>query len=202
MAAGIGCGIRRAGLRTPERTRLTDRNRIRQFEQFALQHLDSAYNLARWLTRNDHDAEDAVQEAYLRAFKYFGGFDGRNGRAWLLTIVRHACYDLLNRNRRAPTMAFDDLADGAEPAADPTALPVPDPELLLTRARDGRLVNELVAALPEAFREVVVLRELEDLSYQEIAEVIGIPAGTVMSRLARGRALLRKAWMKRQSNGR
>ena len=182
-----------------ETSSLTDRNSVRRFEQFALQHLDSAYNLARWLTRNDHDAEDAVQEAYLRAFKYFGGFAGANGRAWLLTIVRHACYDLLNRNRRTETVALDDDIDAPEPEADPTAATAPDPETLLLRARDSRLVNELVAALPAGFREVIVLRELEDLSYREIADVVGIPVGTVMSRIARGRALLRKAWTKHRT---
>jgi RNA polymerase sigma-70 factor (ECF subfamily) len=178
---------------------VTDRSSVRRFEQFALPHLDAAYNLARWLTRNDHDAEDAVQEAYLRAFKYFGGFAGANGRAWILAIVRHACYDLLNRNRRPDSAPLDDAAEPADAAADYVAAAAEDPESLLLRAADGRMVNELVAALPTGFREVIVLRELEDLSYREIADVVGIPVGTVMSRIARGRALLRKAWTRRQA---
>jgi RNA polymerase sigma-70 factor (ECF subfamily) len=176
---------------------VTDRNSIRRFEQFALQHLDAAYNLARWLTRNDHDAEDAVQEACLRAFKYFDGFAGSNGRAWLLAIVRHACYDLLNRNRRTDAAPFDEALDMPDPDIDRAA--ASDPEALLLRASDGRLLNELVAALPTGFREVIVLRELEDMSYREISDVVGIPVGTVMSRIARGRALLRRAWIKRQA---
>jgi RNA polymerase sigma-70 factor (ECF subfamily) len=176
---------------------VTDRNSIRRFEQFALQHLDAAYNLARWLTRNDHDAEDAVQEACLRAFKYFDGFAGSNGRAWLLAIVRHACYDLLNRNRRTDAAPFDEALDMPDPDIDRAA--AADPEALLLRASDGRLLNELVAALPTGFREVIVLRELEDMSYREISDVVGIPVGTVMSRIARGRALLRRAWIKRQA---
>jgi RNA polymerase sigma-70 factor (ECF subfamily) len=176
---------------------LTDRNSIRRFEQFALQHLDAAYNLARWLTRNDHDAEDAVQEAYLRAFKYFDGFAGGNGRAWILAIVRHASYDLLNRNRRTDAAPFDEAVDAIDPDMDRAA--ASDPEALLLRASDGRLLNELVAGLPTGFREVIVLRELEDMSYREISDVVGIPVGTVMSRIARGRALLRKAWIKHQA---
>ena len=183
----------------PETQALTDRNSVRRFEQFALQHLDAAYNLARWLTRNDHDAEDAVQEAYLRAFKYFGGFAGGSGRAWILAIVRHACYDLLNRNRRSDAAPLDDAVDGIDADPDYVASAAADPETLLLRASDGRMVNELVAALPTGFREVIVLRELEDMSYREIADVVGIPVGTVMSRIARGRALLRKAWIRRQA---
>lgn len=172
---------------------MTDEERTRRFEAAALPHLDSAYNLARWLMKNDPDAQDAVQQAYLRAFRYFGSFAGTDGRGWILTIVRRTCYDQLTarKSRGAVIGLYDD--DGASRIGD-IPDPDPDPEAQMVRRRDFDRVNRLVAALPVEFREIIVLREVEDLSYQEIAAILGIPIGTVMSRLARARGLLRKAY--------
>ena len=179
--------------------------RIRRFEQLALPHLDAAYNLARWLTRNDTDAEDVVQEACLRAFKFFDGFRGGSERAWLLTIVRHTCYSWLQTNRPAEVITGYDLEAAELDAAafDPTGWRAVDegPEIALMHQADEDLLNALIADLPPQFREVVILRELEDLSYKEIAQVAAIPIGTVMSRLARARKALQRAWAKRRSAG-
>ena len=176
--------------------------RVKRFEQVVLPHLDAAYNLARWLTRNDSDAEDVVQEAFLRAFKFFDGFRGGNERAWLLTIVRHTCYSWLQQNRPAEVVAGYDLeAAELDPGAiDPTfRSPVgPDPEIALMHQADEDLLNQMIGELPPQFREVVILRELEDLSYKEIADVAAIPIGTVMSRLARARKALQRAWSQRR----
>jgi len=144
-----------------------------------LPHLGAAYNLARWLTRDDHGAEDVVQEAYLRALKSFGRFHGIDGRPWLLAIVRNVCYTWLQQQRnRGPVASFDEALHGAD------AL---DPETLLLRKEDQLAVRQAVDELPVELREVVVLRELEGLSYKEIATVAEIPLGTVMSRLSRAR---------------
>ena len=157
-----------------------------RFEWVLLSYLDAAYNLARWLTRDAHDAEDVVQNAYLRAVKSFGGFHGGDGRAWLLAIVRNACYTWLQAKRgRASEAAFDETRHGAA-AADES------PEHLLLRQEDRQWVRRAVEALPVELREVVVLRELEGLSYKEIAAVADIPLGTVMSRLARARERLQQ----------
>ena len=143
-------------------------------------HLDAAYNLARWLTRNDHDAEDVVQEAYLRAYRSSGGFRGGDGRAWLLAIVRNTCLTWLDRNRPPkPTVLFDEARHG--PADAPAGTPP-----------DGDALRAALDELPPEYREAVVLRELEGLSYKEVAAVTGVPIGTVMSRLSRGRGLLRQ----------
>ncbi len=161
-----------------------------RFERMALQHLDAAYNLARWLTRNEHDAQDVVQEAWLRASRYFGGFRGEQFRPWWLTIVRHTCYTWLKDNRPAELVAQDDAdaqaAEGVAPASD-------DPHEAAVRNADRALLNHAIAALPIDFREVLVLRELEDLSYKDIARIADIPIGTVMSRLSRARGLLRQS---------
>ena len=156
------------------------------FEQALLPHLDAAYNLARWLTRNDQDAEDVVQEAFLRALRFFGSFRGGDGRSWLLAIVRNACYDWLQR-RAGPDqmMAFDEEIHAPQAAAD-------DPEHLLLQRADRQIVRRALEALPPVWREVLILRELEGLSYKEIARVVGIPVGTVMSRLARARTRLQQ----------
>ncbi len=151
------------------------------FEETFLPHLPAAYNLARWLTRDGHDAEDMVQEAYLRAFRSFGGFRGGDGRPWFLAIVRNTCLTWLQRNRPpAPTVSFDEALHAPAAPADPDGPPGAD---ALRRA---------LADLPPEFREAVVLRELEGLSYKEVAAVAGVPIGTVMSRLSRGRELLRQ----------
>jgi RNA polymerase sigma-70 factor (ECF subfamily) len=148
--------------------------------------MDSAYNLARWLTRNGHDAEDLVQEALLRAFRAFAGFRGADGRAWLLTIVRNACYTWLRRNRQQElTTEFDEEVHTLEGD-------VLNPERLVLREGDNARVRQALEALPAEFREVLVLREIEGLSYKEISTVVDIPVGTVMSRLARARGRLQR----------
>ena len=162
-------------------------NDMPNFEEVVLPHLDAAYNLARWLTRNTQDAEEVVQEACLRAFRFFDGFQGGNARTWLLKIVRNTCYSWLHQNRaHQPTTAFDEQlhTDMAESK---------NPETLLLQKADGQLLNQALEELPTDFREVLVLLELEGLSYKEIAEVLGIPIGTVMSRLARARHRLRES---------
>ena len=165
---------------------MTPQSGPREFERLALPHLDAAYNLARWLTRNDSDAEDVVQEAYLRAYKYFASFRGENFRPWLLAVVRRAAYDWMHRNRPAEVISHAEIDIEAVPDEDAHD----GPEVALLRKADQQMVNEMIAALPAPFREVVVLRELQELSYKEIAEIAAVPVGTVMSRLARARALL------------
>jgi RNA polymerase sigma factor (sigma-70 family) len=157
-----------------------------RFEQMVLPHLNAAYNLARWLTRNDHDAEDMVQEAYLRAFKFFGGFYGGDSRSWLLTIVRNTCYTWLQQNRAHElTTMFDEEIHSVASAAS-------NPETLLLQSANTQVLRQALEALPVEFREVVVLRELENLSYKEIADIANLPLGTVMSRLARARKRLQQ----------
>ena len=158
-----------------------------RFEQVVLPQLDAAYNLARWLTRNGNDAEDVVQEACERAVKYFGAFHGGEPKPWFLTIVRHACYDWIKRNRPAEI-----VADGAD-AIDGAADTAPTPEQAVLRNAASAALAEAIAALPLSYREVLILRELEELPYRDIARVVDIPIGTVMSRLARARALLRRS---------
>jgi len=159
---------------------------LASFEETMLPHMDAAHNLAKWLLRNEEDARDVVQEAYLRAFKSFGGFHGSNGRAWLLTIVRNTSYTLLKKNRAVDlTTTFDEEihASGHESVS---------PATLLERSEDADLVREAMDKLPVDFREILVLRHLEGLSYNEIADIAQIPPGTVMSRLARARGKLKE----------
>ena len=172
---------------------LSEQSKAGRFQEVALPHLRAAYNLARWLTRNDQDAEDVVQEAYMRAFKFFDSFRGGEGRTWLLAIVRNTTFTWLKENRDPGlTTPFDEefhsLADAQ--AVETLEQPSNNPETILLKSEDRRLLNQALESLPVEFREVLVLRELEDLSYKEIASVTGIPIGTVMSRLARGRKLL------------
>ena len=159
-----------------------------------LPHLDAAYNLARWLTRNDHDAEDVVQEAFVRAMRYFHAFRGGDARAWMLGIVRNTAFTWLAKNRPAEVVAVDDEQLG-ELAAASTEAAIPDgnPEVVLLRSANRLLVNQAIEALPIAYREVLVMREIEDMGYKEIAAVAEIPVGTVMSRLSRARDLLRRS---------
>jgi RNA polymerase sigma factor (sigma-70 family) len=154
------------------------------FEEAVMPHLDAAYNLARWLTRNEHDAQDMVQEAYLRALRFFGGFHGTDARAWLLTIVRNTCYTWLKRKQGA------EFACDFEEAVMTKESEGPDPESSHEQKVQAQLINEAIEKLPLEFREVVILRELEELSYKEIAAITGIPIGTVMSRLSRARKRL------------
>jgi RNA polymerase sigma-70 factor (ECF subfamily) len=163
-----------------------DRERLKSFEQTVLPHLDAAYNLARWLAGNDHDAQDVAQEASLRAFRFFGSFRGENARAWLLSIVRNTFYTWLRKNRPPEktveiddeTLDIEDVSANAE-AASP-------------RFADADAVRRAIAGLPVEFREIVILREMEGFSYKEIAGLADVPIGTVMSRLARARKLLQK----------
>jgi RNA polymerase sigma-70 factor (ECF subfamily) len=159
-----------------------------KFEELILPHLDAAYNLARWLVRNGTEAEDLVQEAYLRAWKGFSGFRGADGRSWLLTIVRNACYTWLHANRRQDlAVEFDEDIHTRESTR-------PDAERLVAESSGRQALEKALAELPAEFREVIVLRELEELSYKEISEIAGVPVGTVMSRLARARARL-QLWL-------
>jgi RNA polymerase sigma-70 factor (ECF subfamily) len=159
---------------------------LTSFEAMMLPHLDAAHNLARWLLRNEEDAQDVVQEAYLRAFKSFGGFHGSNGRAWLLTIVRNTSYTLLKKNHAVDlTTTFDEEihASGQESLT---------PAAILEHSEDAKLMREAMDELPAEFREILTLRHQEGLSYKEIADITQVPPGTVMSRLARARAKLRE----------
>jgi RNA polymerase sigma-70 factor (ECF subfamily) len=168
-----------------------------RFEELVLPHLDAGYNLARWLTRDVHDAEDVVQDACMRALKYVGTLRDGAARAWFLTIVRHAFYDWCGRNRPAEILKDDGTA--IDMAADDTAI---GPEPAALRSAESRVLADAVAELPLVFREVLVLRELEELSYKEIARIADIPVGTVMSRLARARGLLRRSPLLHSIRGR
>ncbi len=163
---------------------LDHQEKLRNFDSVVLVHLPSAYGLARWYTRNEDDAKDLVQEAMLRAFKAFDGFRGEDGRVWLLTIIRNLYLSSVTRKQPEQTPFNEEIHLFRESFQ--------NPEVLLLRNLDGELVRQGIEKLPEEFREVLVLREMEGLSYKEIADVIKAPLGTVMSRLARGREQLRQ----------
>jgi RNA polymerase sigma-70 factor, ECF subfamily len=157
-----------------------------RFEQAVLPHLDAAYNLARWLIRSPADAEDVVQEACLRALRFFDGFRGGDSRAWLLKIVRNSCYSWVKKNRPAELSdEFDETVHSGESLKEGA-------EAQLVSRAESESVQKALAALPVAFREVLVLREIEGLSYKEISDVTGVPMGTVMSSLSRARQRLRE----------
>ena len=163
-----------------------ERDKSARFEQTILPHLNAAYNLARWLLRNEDDANDAVQEACLRALKFFGGFRGGDGRTWLLTIVRNTWYGRFSRQARFEQPAgFDEMTDNVSDEG-------LDPEALMIQQQAVDRVRRAIEELPVDFREVIVLRELEGLSYKEIAGIADVPVGTVMSRLARARRRLQQ----------
>ena len=167
---------------------MPDTARSERFEQAVLPHLDAAYSLARWLTRNDQDAQDVTQEACLRAFRFFDGFQGGNMRAWLLTIVRNTCYTWLHQNRRADsTELFNEEIHSPELSGSA------DPEVQVLASADKETLHHALEELPDVFREALVLRELEGMSYKEIADVTSVSLGTVMSRLARARTRLRQS---------
>ena len=167
-----------------------DRRHRHRFETVVLPHLDAAYALARWLTRNDADAADIVQEACLRAFRYFDGYRDGDTKSWLLQIVRRTCYSWLEQNRPADVVSLD-----AQPGFDDAAATAAgDAEAMLESRSDLRRLDQLIEALPAPLREVIVLRELHELGYREIAEITGVPIGTVMSRLHRARSSLLRAW--------
>jgi RNA polymerase sigma factor (sigma-70 family) len=157
---------------------------VGRFEQVILPHLDAAHNLARWLLRGGSDAEDLVQEASLRAWRGFNTFRGSDGRGWLLAIVRNTCFSWLRKNRR------QELSDEFDEDIHSSATDAPDPERLLFEGLDATRVQQALEDLPAEFREAIVLRELEGLSYKEIGDIAGVPIGTVMSRLARARKRL------------
>lgn len=167
--------------RTSETARIAD-----NFEDVVLPHLDAAYRLARWLVASEHDAEDVVQDACLRALRYFRTFSGGNSRAWFLRIVRNTCYGWHHHTRHLATDVFDEEQHSA-------TTPTIDPETLALRAANVALIEHTMRELPPRFRELLVLRELEGLSYQELAAVLGIPIGSVMSGLSRARHAFRCA---------
>lgn len=163
---------------------MTPESKLRLFEEVILPHLNAAYNLARWLARNEDDAQDVVQEAYLRAFRFFDSYRGENGKAWLLEIVRNTCFTWQHREkRRATNVEFDEAAHTPR-ATTPTV------EDALVADGKRAILQDCIEALPEGMREIIVLRELEEMSYRQIADVAGLPQGTVMSRLSRARKRL------------
>ena len=165
----------------------TGNAKAEKFEAIFLPYLDSAYNLARWLTRNEHDAQDVVQESYLRALEAFGGFQTeRDGRPWLLRIVRNTCYTWLRRNR--PAELITGAGDTAEEAVDGRA----SIESTMIENANAELVRQALEELPIEYREILILREWEGQSYKEIAQIVDLPLGTVMSRLSRGRRELQR----------
>ncbi|MEJ0018797.1 MAG: sigma-70 family RNA polymerase sigma factor [Acetobacteraceae bacterium] len=175
-----------------------DDDRRRRFELLALPHLDAAYNLARWLAGNATDAADVVQDAYLRAYRYFDAFQGGDCRVWLLTIVRNAFLTWVKENRTGRMVFLPDAtADLAQDEAAMWTSQPRDPESLLLESVDSQTLARLMEQLPAEYREVLVLREVEDLSYRQIAEVTSLPVGTVMSRLSRARLALRRLWLQR-----
>jgi len=183
---------RRDDRRTSEKGTRLDADERGRFEVTLLPHLDASYNLARWLTQDDHSAEDVVQEAYCRALRFFAGFRGGDARSWLLAVVRRAAYDHLAK-RRGSAPIDDHLEDLADESL--------NPEALALRQADRDVVRRALEALPAEFREVIVLRELEGLSYQQIASVTDTPIGTVMSRLARARGQLQQRLAKCAGEG-
>jgi RNA polymerase sigma-70 factor (ECF subfamily) len=178
-----------------------DAARARRFRDAALPHLDAVYTFARYLLRDPTDAEDAVQECYLRALRHFDSLRSPEVKPWLFAILRNVCR--VEYGRRSRVSLYD---VNAEPDKSEGTIPMwqeaqDTPETEMLRKLDAEKIRGLVAALPEVFREVLVLREVDDLSYREIAAIVSTPVGTVMSRLARGRALLREAWLKAEHDG-
>jgi RNA polymerase sigma factor (sigma-70 family) len=172
----------------------TEQDKARRFRDAALPYLDDVYTLARYLMRNSTDAEDAVQECYLRALRHFDSYRGPAMKPWLLTILRNVCNAEFAR-RGKHEIPVDD--PGTETTAEEPPMwqePQTSPETVLLRQQDAAAIRRLIAALPQPFRETVVLREVNELSYEQIAKVAGVPVGTVMSRLARARSMLRSAW--------
>jgi RNA polymerase sigma-70 factor, ECF subfamily len=164
--------------------RFSESSHLKEFERQILPHLDAAYSLARFLLRKDQDAEDVVQEATLRAFRFFESFRGENSRGWFLSIVRNTCFTVLKRTRAdEANVVFDEELHGGQ-------APPMDPGVTLDRAQDRQTVRAAIEQLPPEFREAITLRELEGCSYKEIADIASVPIGTIMSRLARARRQL------------
>jgi RNA polymerase sigma-70 factor (ECF subfamily) len=165
-------------------SKINRESRLRLFEEIILAHLDAAYNLARWLTRNEHDAQDVVQEAYLHAFRFFDGHQRGDGKSCLLEIVRNTGFTWRRREKRnLATVVFDEAAHSSR-------VHLPNQEEALVDAASRTILQNCIERLPDAFREVLVMRDLEEMSYRQIGEVAGLPAGTVMSRLSRARKRL------------
>ena len=178
-----------------------DPDRARRFREAALPHLDDVYTLARYLLRNAADAEDAVQECYLRALKHFDSYRGPAMKPWLFAILRNVCRAEYARRASSPSSAIEDVPESAEqPPLWHEEQETPEAQML--RERDATAIRRLIDTLAEPFRETFVLREINNLSYREIAEAVGTPVGTVMSRLARARAMLRSAWLAEQEQPR
>jgi len=178
--------VKFAILKKAEEEDAAQEHEVASFEETMLPHMDAAHNLAKWLLRNEEDAKDVVQEAYLRAFKSFAGFHGSNGRAWLLTIVRNTSYTLLNKKHAVDlTTTFDEEMH----ASDHESV---SPATILEKAENAELIEKAINELPAEFREILTLRHQEGLSYKEIADIAQIPPGTVMSRLARARGKLKE----------
>ena len=170
---------------------MRDESRLERFETVVLRHLDAAYDLARWLTNNDATAEDAVQDACVRAFRFFDTMQGPSPKAWFMAIVRNACLDCLReRKRDGSTEEFDEMQHTSEEVY--TSAELDSPERSALRNAEAREVHAAIAGLPLEYREVIVLRELEEMSYKEISDIAKIPVGTVMSRISRARDLLRQ----------
>ena len=175
-------------------TRADDAGRAGRFHDLALPHLDEVYSLARYLLGNAVDADDAVQECYLRAYRHFDTYRGPEIKPWLFAILRNVCHSARARSAAAPQSAgtAEDIDEAAVPIWNEMA---ETPEKAVLRRHDADTIRKLITALPLPFREVIILREIDDLSYREIADIVGVPVGTVMSRLARARAMLRTAWL-------
>jgi RNA polymerase sigma-70 factor (ECF subfamily) len=172
---------------------IAEQEKARRFRDAALPYLDDVFALTRYLMRNPADAEDAVQECYLRALRHFDSYRGPTMKPWLLAILRNVCNaEFARRGKQDPADDADNETASEQPPL--WQEPLASPEAALLRRQDDDTIRRLVAALPQPFREAIVLREVNELSYQEIAEVAGVPVGTVMSRLARARSMLRSAW--------
>ena len=174
-------------------------DKARRFREAALPHLDALYTVARYITRSAADAEDAVQECYLRAFRHFDGLRGNDIKPWLMAILRNVCR--AEFARRSNVVVMEPKMDEVDHRAPLWQEEQESPEGGIVRRQNGETVRALLKALPEQFREVVVLRDIEDLSYREIAQAVDAPIGTVMSRLARGRGMLRAAWRRLENEG-
>lgn len=172
-----------------------------QFNALMLPHMAAAYNLARWLTGSSDDASDVVQESYLRAIKFFGSYRGGAARAWLLTIVRNTSLNWLAQKRNQKTIPLPESDDEESGVGHELVDEKADPEFELIQKQAATTMDQLIEALPVQYREVVILREIEELSYKEIAEVIGMPIGTVMSRLARARKAIQQHWHESAERG-
>ncbi|MEA3141950.1 MAG: hypothetical protein QOK23_4119 [Gammaproteobacteria bacterium] len=182
-----------------DRTTADDPERARRFRDATLPHLNALYTFARYLLRDAADADDAVQECYLRALRHFDTLRSPDVKPWLFAILRNVCH--AEYGRRSRVLLYDVNAEPDKPKSEiplwQEAQDTPETEML--RKLDAETIRGLVVALPDAFREVIVLREIDDLSYREIATIVSAPIGTVMSRLARGRAMLREAWLKAEN---